>query len=531
MVGCHEEVGEVAHPIRSVCGFVLILGVMVMSRPAVAAQAEYLDGPEDLTWFLAISDTHVGAEELIYGDKDLERLEWACTTLVAAVDPVFMVNAGDLTDATAWGLVPTGQVEAEWIEYAETVAGNGMDPGFYFDLPGNHDHYGDGDLDHYTTWSVSGGADGATNHAWTFSAGVTDCLAMGLATCASNGAPAPFDDTSLDDDDQAFIADTLAAHPDEDLVLVFGHHPVGQLGEGKEVLEDLIAQDRVGLYLYGHTHDWDEFWDLGTLHINISSLTKSENKNVAVVAIDGGGVSVRVFDVQDWPQILVTAPLDRDLGGGHLAAYKIPWYLEDAPVRALAFDPAGIETVEWSLDGEIWTPMDPLEEHVYQGSFDATVLSEYPQTLRVRAWSAGGGEPALHEVRILADPYAEPPDPPDPGADEPPEVVEADSWEEDAGGGIEEIVEEVIEAPDTITSDAEEPDAAEVAATNIDVAGSGETAGDDNDSGTSEPVYPVSEGSGSRGCSATDGGNQPVALLLFLLALILLRIRRFTAVP
>ena len=345
---------------RLALGFFLF-GI-ITSAGGIAAEAAYLDGPEDLTWFVTISDTHVGAEELVYGDKDLERLEWACTTLVATTDPAFVVNAGDLTDATSWGLIPSTQVETEWIEYAETVAGNGMDPGFYFDLPGNHDHYGDGDLTHFTTWSVAGGADGMTNHAWTFSAGVTDCLALGLATCASNGKSAPFDDTSLDEDDQAFLADTIAAHPDKDLVLVFGHHPVDELGEGREVLEDLLAQDRVGLYLYGHTHDWDEFWDLGALHVNIRSLTKSENKNVGLVAIDGGGLSVRVFDVQDWPQVLVTAPLDRDLGGGHLMAYKIPWYIEEAPVRALAFDPSGIAAVEWSLDDETWTAMAEVEE-------------------------------------------------------------------------------------------------------------------------------------------------------------------------
>jgi MYXO-CTERM domain-containing protein len=510
---------------RFVGSLLLIIAVAGAHGPATAGAAAYLDGPDDLVWFVAISDTHVGAGELIYGDKDLLRLEWATTTLVAATDPAFIVNTGDLTDATAWGLIPGSQVESEWIEYAETVAGNGMDPGFYFDVPGNHDHYGDGGLSHYRTWSVAGGADGATNHAWTFGGGDTSCLALGLATCASNGKSAPSDDASLDDEDQAFLADTLAAHPDEDLVVVFGHHPVDSVGSGHEVLEDLLAQDRVGLYLYGHTHDWDEFWDLGALHVNIRSLTKSENKNVGLVAVDGGGISVRVFDVQDWPQVLVTAPVDRDLGGGHEQAYKIPWYLEAAPIRALAFDPAGISAVEWSLDGAFWVPMTEVQEHVYQGTYDATTLSVYPQTLRVRAFAADGGPPATHEIKILSDPDAEPPDPPDP-VEPSPEAVEP-AWDVAEGDIVEgedalEGLEEIIETPDTGGIDlpapapeAEDPDVAPVP----DIPGEGAAETIDADAVPDGPVHALPGGE-KGGCTASGEPSSPLALLLGLLGLI-----------
>ncbi len=513
----------------------LVLVGILSSGSAAALEYSYLDGPDDLTWFVAISDTHVGAEELVYGNKDLIRLEWACTTLVATTDPAFIVNTGDLTDATSWGMIPGDQVETEWIEYAETVAGNGMDPGFYFDVPGNHDHYGDGDLTYYSTWSISGGEDGATNHAWTFSAGETNALALGLATCASDGKNAPADNAGLDGDDQAFLADTLAAHPDEDLVVVFGHHPVDDLGEGRSVLEDLLAQDRTGLYLYGHTHDWDEFWDLGALHVNIRSLTKSGNKNVGLVAVDGGGVSVRVFDVQDWPQVLVTAPLDRDLGGGHEQAFKIPWYLEEAPIRALAFDPSGIAAVEWSLDGELWSPMEEVEEHVYQGTFDASLLPEYPKTLRVRAFAAGGGEPALHEVVLLSDPDAEDPNPPDP-VEPSPEVVEPE-WDVSEGDVTEgdevvEGLEEIIETPDVpgtapdITA-VEFPDD-DVPAPDVPVGGNPESL--EEDSGPSGPIHTLPAGE-KGGCAASAEPSAAWALLLALACALLVRRRSPTGTP
>ena len=517
----------------------LVFGLVLLgfSASAVvhAAEAAYLDDPTDLTWFVAISDTHVGAEELIYGNKDLERLEWATSTLVATTDPAFMVNAGDLADATSWGLIPGNQVESEWVEYAETVAGNGMDPGFYFDLPGNHDHYGDGELTHYTTWSVAGGADDATNHSWTFNTGETECLALALATCASNGKSAPADDAGLDGDDQAFLADTLAAHPDEEVIVVFGHHPVDDLGEGRSVLEDLLAQDRVALYMYGHTHDWNEFWDLGTLHVNIRSLTKSENKNVGLFAIDGGGISARVFDVQDWPQVLITAPLDRDLGGGHEMAYKIPWYIEEAPVRAIAFDPAGISAVEWSLDDEIWTAMDEVEEHVYQGTFDATVLSEYPTTLRVRAYSADGGEPAVHLAKILSDPDAVPPDPPDPVEESPEvaeptwDVIDGDVMSDDAGlDGVYEVIEaldtweadSILPAEDTISGET-----SDVVPGSPDVTGEGVTETLDDDAGPKGPIHtlPLHQ---KGACTASPEPTQSWPLLLLVILALGLARRR-----
>jgi len=472
----------------------------------------YMDGPEELIWFVAISDTHVGAGDLIYGDKDLTRLDWATSELVAVVDPAFIVNTGDLTDATAWGLVPTGQVETEWLEYRGVLDENGMASDYYHDVPGNHDHYGDGDLTHYLQWSVSGEAFGQTSHAWTTEVGDRQVLSLGIATCASDGAPSPFDNAGLDEADRAFISDSLDAHPDADLVLIFGHHPVYDLGEGKDFLEDVFVEDKISMYLYGHTHDYDLFWDLGTLHVNIRSLTKSENRQVGLVALDGRGLSARVYDEGEWPLVMVTAPLDAGLGGAHLFDYAVPWYMEAAPVRALAFHPDGVDLVELSIDGGSWTAMDALDEQVFQGYFDATVLDEYSHTLRVRAFPAGGGDPAEHEITIYIDPDAEPPEPP--VAEETVEVVEP--WtktdvveEDDAWAG--EITEETMEPGwDTMIS-------------TDSVLVSENLSADGSEAGTASPIHPV-PGGRSGGC-ARGAGTAPWWMML-LLALTSIPVRR-----
>ncbi|RLB15552.1 MAG: hypothetical protein DRG63_06705 [Deltaproteobacteria bacterium] len=53
----------------------------------------------------------------------------------------FVINTGDLVSGLAQGM--WGQQEKEWRAYHEIIS---EDPNFtsrYFDLPGNHDRYGD----------------------------------------------------------------------------------------------------------------------------------------------------------------------------------------------------------------------------------------------------------------------------------------------------------------------------------------------------------------------------------------------------
>ena len=56
----------------------LMVVLVLLSASALAANpsgAQYRAQGDDIAWFVAISDTHVGAMDLIYDNKDLDRLD------------------------------------------------------------------------------------------------------------------------------------------------------------------------------------------------------------------------------------------------------------------------------------------------------------------------------------------------------------------------------------------------------------------------------------------------------------------------
>ena len=100
----------------------------------------------------------------------------------------------------------------------------------------------------------------------------------------------------------------------------------------------------ISAYTFGHTHDFRENFYYnnladGVFYLNVASLGKSSNDHIAVVAVDGNGVSVKEADNGQWPIVLITAPVDRNLGAAPQPfAYDSPKG-EANPVRALVFLP------------------------------------------------------------------------------------------------------------------------------------------------------------------------------------------------
>jgi MYXO-CTERM domain-containing protein len=349
--------------------------------------------------------------DLFGGKKDTENLSWATSELVEVVQPRFLVHAGDLVDGTGGGLIPVGQFEEEWQAYRAILDGNGMSPDFYFDLPGNHDAYGDPDLPHYLQYSIQGEATGELNHAWTVEDAGSKFLFVGLATSGTDGAFWPADNGGLDGTDQAFFQSAIAAHPDADILCIFGHHPASDnyISDGLGMLLDTMVSSGASLYAYGHTHDHSMKWKAGALQLNVASLGKSDDLQVGLIAFDGRGLSAKAFGVGRWPVVLVTAPTDVELGGDHKAAYMVDGSLPAAPVRALVFSPGPVDQVSATLDQSIPVPMSEVKPNVWQGAFDATLLDPYPHTLQVLA--TAGTEADSDSVVF----YVKPPEPlPDP---------------------------------------------------------------------------------------------------------------------
>jgi len=397
-------------------------------------QAHHADGPDELLWFLVVSDSHVGAD-LVGGNQDTENLAWAASVLVDTVQPRFLVNAGDLTDGTGGGLFPTGPKDEEWSGYRAILDEHGMTDDFYFDLPGNHDQYSDLGLPHYLGYSIQGEAHGAANYDWSIEAGGWKYLFLGVDTTGSDGAPWPADNAGLDGSDFEAMYASLDAAADADIVVMFGHHPATTFyfNDGLSEFRDVFDDQLVSAYIFGHTHDFSTYWESDTLQLNIRSLGKSPNLQVGLVAFDGLGLSAKGFDVDDWPQVLVTAPLDSGLGGSHPYDYMVSASAGPATIRALAFHPDGVENVVAIIDNTTSVALSVEEDNIWQGTFDPSDLDEYAHSLKVIATAGGEGDEHVSSFYVFHDPEA-------------PEPADCVEWQPDAGSedaGDLEVIEDV----------------------------------------------------------------------------------------
>jgi hypothetical protein len=474
---------------------------------ATPDSATYRNDTSDFLYFLVISDSHLDAPA-DSGKEATENLHWATSVLVDTVLPDFMVNGGDLTDATGGGLIPLGQQNMEWEAYQTIVDANGMTADFYYDLPGNHDHYLDAKLQHYLDYSVQGRFDGKTNHAWTMDEADSKYHFVAVASAASDGLPFPEDNVGLDETDLEFLAETLELHADADILTIFSHHPAAYYFDAKDAIYDAMSDHGATAFVHGHTHDQSITWQQGTLHIEVSSLGKSSAGQVGLVAYDGRGLSTRAFNIDSWPQVMITAPLDGKLGGSHQYDYMVPNSMDNAPVRTLAFHPEGIASVAAVVDGgDQEFTLTKVDERLWQGNFDATSLDSGPHQLKVTA-TAADNSTSDHLITFYVLHDEDPVEPPvELGPESGPEGT-PDIFSPTAESDYEVLSPDLASTEETVAPD---PDSSE----------SGEVASADTP-GETKPGPPGVTGyiktGGDDGCSA--GTGRPVAIWL-LVALLL----------
>ncbi|HOU54426.1 MAG TPA: metallophosphoesterase [Myxococcota bacterium] len=360
---------------------------------AASALDEYRASGDRIHWVLVTTDTHIGTS----GDRPQENLAWVTREACQAVQPEWVVVTGDLTDASPGGLIPWGPQEGEWRDYRALVEASGMNASVYLDLPGNHDQYNDRGMPHFLQWSIQGAATGRTQQSVVMGDPDGGVHLLGLATPGNDGAVPPLDNAGLDAGELLFAQQALEDHGDAVAHVLFGHHPLDDLTYGRQEIEDLMRTWDVAAYLYGHTHKYEASFQGRTLLLNLDSLGKADHNHVALLALDGGILSVRAFDAGKWPMILVTVPADAALGGGNPRAPSLPPDWPQCPIRALVFgdQPAGEVTAQ--VDDREPVPLRPAGYGRFEGTLDTTGLSVGQHRLRVRAapWNRGDHEIAF----------------------------------------------------------------------------------------------------------------------------------------
>jgi PKD repeat protein len=406
--------------------------------PGDPVPARYCTDTDQIFWYVLISDTHIGAS----GSQDADYLKWVVTDAKQVIGPAFTVLGGDITDSTncdegecGWFGIPDGPHAEEWQQYRNVLCLDCITPyvdaGSFFDIPGNHDQYSDGNFTYYLANSVQGKATGGTQASWTRTYGFGKYHFLGLNTAANDGKAFslffPYgDNAGLDSTELSFIQSELEAHKDAALTILFGHHPLDATGVsgdtwvfyGAPALADLINTHGVSSYSYGHTHRYSEAYftggtdyksgtpyeidaidpNRGVFYFNINSLGKAAGNHLTITAIDCNGISSITRDATRsiggdpavWPMVLITAPVDIDLG-----LTDNPFYLgydvtnsATNPIRALVFDAGPVAGVEFLVDGSgQWQTMTPVQGNVrlWQGTWDASGLAEGRHSIQVQA--------------------------------------------------------------------------------------------------------------------------------------------------
>jgi len=128
----------------------------------------------------------------------------------------------------------------------------------------------------------------------------------------------------------------------------------------------------------------------GIHYYNVKSLGKDSGSYYSIVAVDSNGLSSVTPASNTWPVVLITAPVDRDIGGAvNPYAYAVQARSDDF-VRALVFDSSTSTQVTYRVDsGAVWYPMsrDAAGSPIWQGAWDASALVPGEHVIQVRAVS------------------------------------------------------------------------------------------------------------------------------------------------
>jgi hypothetical protein len=153
------------------------------------------------------------------------------------------------------------------------------------------------------------------------------------------------------------------------------------------------------MYGHGHTH-LDELIDPyyerckdprhKVLVYNFPTLWA--DRKYSVVAVDNNGISIKSAELYNWPVVLITAPINKNLNGGNPNSHPIPRQ-EKNPIRALVFSKREIRKVDYIIDNDISTPRSmkqvadssPYYPYLWEAEWDTRSLSPGPHTIRVRA--------------------------------------------------------------------------------------------------------------------------------------------------
>ncbi len=383
---------------RLLAGLLTTTFGLALSSTALAGgpdTAHHGRGTAGIFWFMHLSDTHIGAS-IFEGPDAAAHFEFALDEGVQVIEPSFVVATGDLCDGSINDIPATGQDQGEWNTYSGLTSQYGMTADFYFDLPGNHDGYGDVGLNYYLANSVQGQENGALFTDWVVETPVGRTFYFFGLNSAGNGSLPFVENPAFTGDEIAALEAGLQAHADAELAFVFAHHQLGYPDNSGQVV-DAILTGGGAYYLHGHRHSYNEYLaGNASIVVNeIDSVGKHNTHNIGVGVIDHNAFVYRSTDVTGaWPLLIISAPVSSTIRGDnapHPYAYEVCKDRTDNPVRAEVFSIAETSEVSVEVGGVPPVAMAPApdEPKIWEAEVDTTSLEAGDHAVIVTATVGG----------------------------------------------------------------------------------------------------------------------------------------------
>lgn len=453
----------------------LLFGAFVLTAPAARAAhpegARHARDSEGLFWFMHISDTHIGANA-IEGPNAKEHLQFALNQAVTVIKPKFVWNTGDLNDGSGkvgvggTGIPTSGQSQTQWDWYKQVYQAAGMKVGFYYDLPGNHDVYGDDGATFYLKNSLWGAAMKKTWMDFAVETKTGDYRFFGLNSTNNYFKPLSNCCPGFLDSEISELDSWLAKNAGAKLVFVAAHHSLDGNGSEPTANADKVRallKVHKAFYLHGDMHEYGEYIDSESIVVNqVASLGKNANENIGIGVIDHDAFVYRATGAENaWPFAILTAPPSESLRDGpkNPYAYGVCKDRENNPFRAVTFSftpPTKVVVKVGSLPEVAMKPVKGSFDFAYpvwQADVDTRALVAATTNVSVRVEADGAMNTHQVAARFFAGPCeplpgdpeppsdagpiedAAPPDDAGPVADSGPTPVALEPTEEQAGCG------------------------------------------------------------------------------------------------
>jgi hypothetical protein len=352
-------------------------------------------------WFLQISDTQMvwskwgQNERRPLTDGRVIKLRTFFNTTQKVIAPLFIVNTGDLVDSAYESFLyrTEGQKVMEWEYYNETMHEMGMNSSYYFDMVGNHDIYRDPGYTYFLKYSVSGAAFQTDQYMMTADLGFGKYSFYTLSTPEDNGLEFPFGLGGMMSKSELDWFENKAQEKGKDSSrsFAFGHQPIGELfseksSQGNNLL-NIFKEQKIDMYLFGHGHV-NKFEQYGEMVAYETAKIDEGEGTYRIVAVDENGISTTEQIGTQWPAGIITAPLDTR---NTRTEADLQYNADNTKIRALAWDPLSIKSVEWRADEKGgWLPMTHVEGPLYEGEFLSSLKDGAQHQIEIRITNVEG---------------------------------------------------------------------------------------------------------------------------------------------